>query len=84
MKQQSVHSPIKDMSGMPPKVYDIDDPRVEVLFGDIEGQVLQTYLIGPKLGKGSFGSVYEATDLSTQSGYVIKISKDFMVMGKEI
>ena len=40
--------------------------------------------MGKKLGKGSFGSVYEAYDVRTQSGYVIKISKDFTIMGKEI
>ena len=41
-------------------------------------------MVGKKLGKGSFGSVYEAIDMRTQSGYVIKISKDFAIMGKEI
>jgi hypothetical protein len=50
------------MSSIPPKVYDSEDPRVEVLFGSLEGQYISTYLIGKRLGKGSFGSVFEAYD----------------------
>ena len=41
-------------------------------------------MVGGRLGKGSFGSVYEAFDVRSQTGYVIKISKDFTIMGKEI
>jgi len=51
------------MSSIPPKVYDPEDPRVELLYGSLEGQYIQTYLIGKRLGKGSFGSVFEAFDL---------------------
>jgi serine/threonine protein kinase len=69
---------------IPPKVYDPEDPRVELLTGDIRGQFILTYLIGEKIGKGSFGSVYEATDIHSSKIFVIKISKDFMVMGREI
>jgi serine/threonine protein kinase len=75
---------LKDMSALPHKFYDPEDPRVEVLYGDISGQYLQTYLIGSQLGKGSFGSVFEATEHKTQTGHVVKISKDFIIMGKEI
>jgi serine/threonine protein kinase len=28
---------------MPPKVYDPEDPRVELLSGEIRGQFIQTY-----------------------------------------
>ena len=51
------------LNSIPPKVYDPEDPRVELLYGSLEGQYIQTYLIGKRLGKGSFGSVFEAYDL---------------------
>ena len=64
MPMQTAHQ-VKDMSSIPPKVYDPEDPRVELIYGEIEGQYIQTYYIGKKLGKGSFGCVFEATDLRT-------------------
>ena len=47
------------------RVYDRDDPRVQIIFGDLTGHLLSDYVVGAKLGKGSFGSVYEAYEQGT-------------------
>jgi serine/threonine protein kinase len=62
---------------------------VQVFFGkELTGNVLHNqFLITDKLGKGSFGDVYEVRDITQPEQLiplVLKVSKDFKIMGKEI
>jgi serine/threonine protein kinase len=62
---------------------------VQVLFGkELTGNVLlNQFQITNKLGQGAFGDVYEVRDINQLEQVlplVLKVSKDFKIMGKEI
>jgi serine/threonine protein kinase len=62
---------------------------VQVLFGkELSGNVLlNQFLITNKLGQGAFGDVYEVRDITQLEQViplVLKVSKDFKIMAREI